>query len=273
MSSLVRRATVIKFGGHALDALAPFARAVVRAASSGLAPVIVHGGGPQIDAMLTRLQVPSAGRHQGLRITSPDVMEVAQLVLRGQVGPAIVAAINAAGGSAVGLAGHDGRLMSAAQRDPALGLVGDVIGVRPGVIETLLSSGHIPVVAPIAPNAQGVAHNINADAVAAAIAVALHARTLVMLTDVPGLYERWPDQHSLISRISADELEALLPHLEAGMIPKMGACLEAVRSGVAAAHVLDGRDESWVAALTGKSTAAGTIVHDGAHDAIAVALA
>jgi acetylglutamate kinase len=254
--------TVVKFGGHALGALAPFGRAVVAAADAGLAPVVVHGGGPQIDAMLARLDVPSAGRHQGLRITTPEVMDVARLVLRGQVGPAIVAAINLAGGSAIGLAGDDGHLMTAVTRDPALGLVGDVVEVRAGVLETLTAAGHIPVIAPIAPDAAGVAHNVNADAVAAAIAIALEADTLAMLTDVPGLYERWPDTGSLISHISADDLEALLPFLETGMIPKMSACLDAVRSGVRTAHVLDGRGESWVAALTGAPSApAGTIVH------------
>jgi acetylglutamate kinase len=253
---------VIKFGGHALDALEPFARAVVAAAEGGQAPVIAHGGGPQIDDMLTRLSVPSAGRHQGMRITTPEVMDVVRLVLRGQVGPAIVAAINAAGGSAAALAGDDGRLMTAVTRDPALGRVGDVVSVRPGIIDALTAAGHIPVIAPIAPDASGVAHNVNADAVAAGLAVALRADTLVMLTDVPGLYRDWPDPDSLISDIDADELETLLPSLETGMIPKMRACLDAVRAGVPSAHVLDGRDDGWAAALDrlGSRSGSGTTV-------------
>jgi len=248
---------VLKFGGNALDAssLAEFATGVVTLAGAGYAPVVVHGGGPQIDAMLDRLEIPSAGRHQGLRITTPEAMSVVRLVLRGQVGPDIVAAINAAGGAAVGCSGEDGGLMTAVRRDEALGLVGDVSAVSPAALEALIAAGFVPVIAPVAPDASGVLHNVNADSVAAAIAVALGADKLLMLTDVPGLYERWPDPQSLLSTLTADELEDLLPSLAAGMIPKMRACLAAVRCGVPSAHVLDGRTGHWVHALIGGAVA------------------
>ena len=259
---------VVKFGGNALNAsaaLASFAEGIVALANAGYAPVVVHGGGPQIDAMLARLQVPSAGRHLGLRITSAEAMSVVRLVLCGQVGPDIVAAINTAGGKAVGLSGEDGGLMTAVRTHEALGLVGDVSAVAPSAIETLIAAGFIPVIAPIAPDSAGMPHNVNADSVAAAIAVALAAEKLLMLTDVAGLYARWPDQSSLLSRLTTDELDTLLPGLTAGMIPKMRACLAAVRCGVAQAHVLDGRTDAWVAAATGLVDVGTLIVGPSGH--------
>ncbi len=255
------RVIVVKFGGNALNepSLRAFAGGVAALAGAGFAPVVVHGGGPQIDTMLERLGVPSAGRHQGLRITTAEAMSVVRLVLRGEVGPDIVAAINAAGLRSVGLSGEDGGLLTAVRRDEALGLVGDVSAVAPGAVEALIASGYVPVIAPVAPDSHGVPHNVNADSVAAAIAVALAAEKLVMLTDVAGVYRRYPDPGSLIGRIDTDGLEALIPDLASGMIPKMRACLAAVRCGVPYAHVLDGRTGGWVTAATGAG-AGGTLI-------------
>ena len=240
---------VVKFGGNALNgaSLKTFADGVVALAAAGYAPVVVHGGGPQIDAMLDRLQVPSAGRHEGLRITTAEAMSVVRLVLRGEVGPDIVAAVNAAGGAAVGLSGEDGGLMTAVRKDEALGLVGDVSAVAPSAVEALIAAGFVPVIAPIAPDLAGTPHNVNADSVAAAIAVALAAEKLLMLTDVAGLYERWPDESSLLARLTTDELDdaAAEPGRrddpeDAGLLWRR--CAAVCRS----AHVLDGRTGAWV---------------------------
>jgi acetylglutamate kinase len=190
-------------------------------------------------------------------------MAVVRMVLVGQVGRDVVAAINAVTPCAVGLSGEDAGLMTARRHVTAsgtdLGLVGDCAAVDTGILDDLLATGRIPVVATVAPDAGGIAHNLNADTAAAAIAVALGAARLVVLTDVAGLYRSFPDPGSLIERLDTDELATLLPHLSAGMAPKMAACLAAVRGGVPAAHVVDGRDPSWSGVITGDPVRATTV--------------
>ncbi|NUO55304.1 MAG: acetylglutamate kinase [Hamadaea sp.] len=242
--------TVVKYGGNAMvsaELRATFAADMVFLRQAGLQPVVVHGGGPQISAMLDQVGLTSEFRG-GLRVTTPETMKIVQMVLVGQVGQELVGEINAHGPLAVGLSGSDGGLFTAVRRpavvdgEPVdIGLVGDVAEVNPTVVAQVLAAGQIPVVSTVAPDADGVIHNLNADTAAAALAIALGARKLVVLTDVPGLYANWPDTSSLISELSADELEKLLPDLASGMVPKMEACLRAVRGGVPAAHVVDGR--------------------------------
>ncbi|MBE7161913.1 MAG: acetylglutamate kinase [Williamsia herbipolensis] len=241
---------VVKYGGNAMvdDTLkAAFAQDMVFLRTCGIHPVVVHGGGPQISAMLSRLGLTGEFRG-GYRVTTPEVMEVVRMVLFGQVGRELVGLINAHGPHAVGISGEDARLFTATRRTVAvdgvatdIGLVGDVTTVTPGAVTDLIEAGRIPVVSSIAPDADGVVHNINADTAAAALAQALGAEKLVVLTDVEGLYTDWPDRGSLASEIVASELETLLPQLDSGMVPKMEACLRAVQGGVPRAHVIDGR--------------------------------
>ncbi|GAB3060122.1 acetylglutamate kinase [Micromonospora schwarzwaldensis] len=241
---------VVKYGGNAMvdpELRRAFAADMVFLRYAGLKPVVVHGGGPQISAMLGRLGIASEFRG-GLRVTTPDAMDVVRMVLVGQVGRELVGLVNAHGPFAVGLSGEDGGLFTAVRR-PAyvdgqpvdVGQVGDVASVDVSAVTDLIAAGRIPVISTVAPDADGVLHNLNADTAAAALAVALEARKLVVLTDVPGLYADWPDTTSLVSEITADDLAKLLPSLESGMVPKMEACLRAVRGGVPAAHVVDGR--------------------------------
>jgi acetylglutamate kinase len=241
---------VVKYGGNAMvdDALkAAFAEDVVFLRHVGMKPVVVHGGGPQITSMLDRLGVPSEFRG-GYRVTTPEAMDVVRMVLTGQVQREVVSLINAHGPFAVGMSGEDAHLFTAERRDAIVdgqpvdvGLVGDVVTVEPDFVQGLLSDGLIPVVSSVARGADGSTYNVNADTAAAALACALGAEKLVVLTDVEGLYRDWPSSDEVISQLTADELEALLPTLSAGMIPKMEACLRAVRGGVPKAHVLDGR--------------------------------
>jgi acetylglutamate kinase len=241
---------VIKYGGHAMtspELRKAFAADMVFLRYAGLKPVVVHGGGPQISAMLGRLGIETEFRG-GLRVTTPEAMDVVRMVLVGQVGRELVNLVNEHGPYAVGLSGEDARLFTAVRR-PAyvdgqpvdVGLVGDVESVNVSAVADLIGAGRIPVVSTVAPDSDGVLHNLNADTAAAALAVALRARKLVVLTDVSGLYTDWPDESSLVSQIGTGELAALLPSLEAGMAPKMEACLRAVQGGVPAAHVVDGR--------------------------------
>ncbi|WP_067502630.1 acetylglutamate kinase [Actinoplanes sp. TFC3] len=241
---------VIKYGGNAMikpELQAAFAADMVFLRYAGLRPVVVHGGGPQISRMLTTLGIESEFRG-GLRVTTAEAMDVVRMVLVGQVGRELVGLINQHGPFAVGLSGEDARLFTAVRRPAVIdgepvdiGQVGDVAKVDTSAVDDLIAAGRIPVIASVAPDADGVVHNVNADTAAAALAVALGARKLVVLTDVAGLYTNWPDTSSLTHRIGADELEKLLPGLEAGMVPKMEACLRAVLGGVPAAHVVDGR--------------------------------
>jgi acetylglutamate kinase len=241
---------VVKYGGNAMtdpELQQAFAADMVFLRYAGLKPVVVHGGGPQISAMLKRLGIHSEFRG-GLRVTTPEAMDVVRMVLVGQVGRELVGLINGYGPFAVGLSGEDARLFTAVRRsayvdgEPVdVGLVGDVESVDVSAVTDLIGAGRIPVISTVAPDVDGVLHNLNADTAAAALAIALEARKLVVLTDVPGLYTQWPDTTSLVSRITTGELAALLPSLESGMVPKMEACLRAVTGGVPAAHVVDGR--------------------------------
>jgi acetylglutamate kinase len=244
------RTVVIKYGGHAMAApelRESFADDVVFLRYAGLRPVVVHGGGPQVTEHLHRLGVPTefAG---GLRVTTPETMHIVRMVLAGQVQRDVVGLMNGHGPFAVGLTGEDANLFTA-ERRPAvvdgravdIGLVGDVVAVDPGAVQGLLADGRIPVVSSIARGTDGSVYNVNADTAAAALAIALEAEKLVVLTDVEGLYADWPASDEVISELTAAELERLLPTLSSGMVPKMEACLRAVLGGVSRAHVIDGR--------------------------------
>jgi acetylglutamate kinase len=260
---------VVKYGGNAMtdpELRAAFAADMVFLRTVGLHPVVVHGGGPQISAMLHRLGLPGEFRG-GFRVTTPEAMDVVRMVLVGQVGRELVGLINAHGPLAVGMSGEDAGLLTAARRtvlvdgtETDIGLVGDVVGVNPDAVLDLLGAGRIPVIASVAPDADGVVHNVNADTAAAALAVALRAAKLVVLTDVEGLYAHWPDRGSLISRITDQALDELLPTLDAGMVPKMEGALRAVRGGVAAAHIIDGRRPHAVLLEIVTSAGIGTMV-------------
>lgn len=243
---------VVKFGGNAMvspDLQRAFAEDMVYLRYAGIKPVVVHGGGPQISSMLSRLGIESEFRG-GYRVTTPEAMDVVRMVLSGQVNRELVSLINRHGPLAAGLSGEDAGLFTGRRRGAVvdgaevdLGLVGDVVAVDPAAVHAQLDAGRIPVVSSIAPDAAnpGQSLNVNADSAAASLAVALGAAKLVILTDVAGLYRDWPNRDSLVSVIDVQELIALLPHLESGMIPKMTACLEAVEGGVAKAAIIDGR--------------------------------
>jgi acetylglutamate kinase len=208
---------------------------------------VVHGGGPQISSMLARLGIESEFRG-GLRVTTPEAMDVVRMVLMGQVNRELVGLINSHGPLAVGFSGEDAGLFTAERKgveinghEVDLGLVGEVSEVRPEAVIDLIEAGRIPVVATVAPDEDGLVHNVNADTAAGALAAALGAERLVMLTDVEGLYRDWPNSTEVIRQIAVDDLAAMLPSLSAGMIPKMEACVEAVRAGVPKATVIDGR--------------------------------
>jgi acetylglutamate kinase len=239
---------VVKYGGNALagasedDALSVFADDIVLMHSVGMHPVVVHGGGPQISDLMARLgKVPEF--RDGLRVTDAETIDIARMVLRGQVNPSIVNAINVHGPLAVGVSGEDAGLITAQARDPRLGFVGDVTEVNPTILQRLIAQDLIPVVATIGTDAGGQAYNINADTVAAAIAEALEAEKVVYLTDIEGLRRDVEDPDSLIRRATVVELEALIADgiIAGGMIPKVAACIDAVRGGVRSAHILDGR--------------------------------
>lgn len=241
---------VIKYGGNAMiddELKKAFADDVVFLRRCGLRPVVVHGGGPQISTMLDRLGIHSEFKG-GLRVTTPEAMDIVRMVLVGQVGRELVNLINSHGPLAVGLSGEDGQLFLAQRRgtqidgqEVDLGLVGEVSAVRPESVLDLMNAGRIPVVATVAPDEQGQVHNVNADTAAAALAVALGAEKLVVLTDVAGLYRDWPESTEVITEIWASELRELIPTLAAGMVPKMEACLAAVDGGLSRASVIDGR--------------------------------
>jgi len=239
------RVVVVKFGGNAMvdDALAAtFAEDIVLMRSVGLRPVVVHGGGPQISELMDRLgMVPKF--KDGQRVTDAETVDIARMVLVGKVNREIVSSINTHGPLAVGVSGEDAGLILAAERSPDLGFVGDVHAVHPAILERLLAEDLIPVVSTIGADATGQAYNINADAVAGAIAEALGAEKVIYLTDIEGLLGDLEDPSSLISRIDAPALQALVDDgtLSGGMIPKIAACLHAVAHGVGSAHLLDGR--------------------------------
>ncbi|WIY81495.1 acetylglutamate kinase [Propionimicrobium sp. PCR01-08-3] len=241
---------VIKYGGNAMindELKGAFAKDIVFLRQCGVKPVVVHGGGPQISSMLKRLNIQSEFRG-GLRVTTPEAMDVVRMVLVGQVGRELVNLINRDAPFAVGLSGEDGGLFTAAPKliqldgeEIDLGQVGDVSSVNPDAVVDLIEAGRVPVVATVAPGPEGLIYNVNADTAAAALATALGADRLVMLTDVSGLYADWPNSDSVIKEIDSAELHQLLPSLESGMRPKMEACLRAVDGGVDRATIIDGR--------------------------------
>jgi len=255
LKQLNDKIVVVKYGGNAMtdDRLkAAFADDMVFLRNAGIHPVVVHGGGPQISAMLKRLGIEGEFKG-GFRVTTPEVLDIARMVLFGQVGRELVNLINAHGPYAVGITGEDAHLLTAVRRGVTvdgvitdIGLVGDVDQVNTAAVLDLIAAGRIPVISTIAPDIDGVVHNINADTAAAAVAEALGAEKLLMLTDVEGLYTDWPNRDSLVSQIDTDTLTGLLPNLETGMIPKIEACLRAVEGGVPSAHVIDGRVEHCV---------------------------
>jgi acetylglutamate kinase len=244
------KVVVVKYGGNAMtspELQKSFAEDIVFLRYAGLKPVVVHGGGPQITEMLGRLGIESEFRG-GFRVTTPEVMQIVRMVLVGEVNSEVVNLINDLGSFAVGLSGEDASLLTAEKRFSMVdgeaidvGLVGDVIAVDPAAVNALLDAGRIPVIATVARGADGQSYNVNADTAAAALAVGLNAEKLVVLTDVEGLYSDWPNSTDVISKISVDDLRAMLPSLASGMVPKMEACVRAVDGGVTAAHVLDGR--------------------------------
>ncbi len=243
---------VVKYGGNAMtdDVLKKaFAEDIAFLRFAGFRPVVVHGGGPQISQMLDKLGIESEFRG-GLRVTTPEAMDVVRMVLVGKVQRELVGLINEHGPLAVGLSGEDAGLFTATQTNTIvdgeevdLGLVGEVAEVRPESVLDLIEAGRIPVVSSVAPDVNGQVHNVNADTAAAALAAALGAEKLLVLTDVEGLYRDWPDSDDVIYEISPESLAELMPSLASGMVPKMGACLQAVRDGVPRATVVDGREK------------------------------
>lgn len=244
------RVVVVKYGGHAMidDALKhAFAEDMVLLHYMGIRTVVVHGGGPQVTSMLQRLGIDSTFR-AGLRVTTPEMLDVVRMVLVGQVGRELVGLVNEHGPHAVGLSGEDAGLFQAERTAPVVdgepvevGLVGRVVSVDPTAVLDLLAAGRIPVISTVAPDLEGQVLNVNADTAAAALAVALDAVKLVMLTDVEGMYTDWPDCTTLVHEIDVARLEPLLPDLASGMRPKMEACRDAVIGGVRRATVIDGR--------------------------------
>ncbi len=272
---------MVKYGGNAMtdDTLKhAFAEDIVFLRMAGFKPVVVHGGGPQISAMLDKLGIESEFRG-GLRVTTPETMDVVRMVLTGQVGRELVGLLNQHGDLAVGLSGEDGGLFTAEKTMPVIdgvetdiGLVGEVVGVRPEAVQDLIEAGRIPVVSTVAPDADGQVHNVNADTAAAALAVALDAEKLLVLTDVEGLYADWPNSSDVIGEISPESLAEIIPDLSTGMIPKMTACLKAVQEGVRRATVIDGREPHAVLLEIFTDEGVGTQVVPGAETRIRTAL-
>jgi acetylglutamate kinase len=262
---------VIKYGGNAMvDPIlkAAFARDVVHLRLLGLKPVVVHGGGPQITEMLGKLGIPNEFKG-GFRVTTPEAMDVVRMVLTGQVSRELVGLINAQGPHAVGLSGEDAGLLQAKKRHASVdgeavdvGLVGDVEQVNPGAVQDLIDAGRIPVISTVAPDMDDptLVLNVNSDLAAGAIAVALGADKLIILTDVEGLYSDWPKKESLIRRIHASDVEKMLPSLESGMVPKIEACVRAVKGGVPEAHIIDGREPHSMLTEIFTSSGIGTMV-------------
>jgi acetylglutamate kinase len=266
---------VIKYGGHAMvseELRAGFAQDVVFLKHAGLRPVVVHGGGPQVTGHLDRLGIESEFT-AGLRVTTEETIDVVRMVLNGKVNKDIVGLINRYGPYAVGLSGEDANLFTAERKYASvegalvdIGLVGEITEVDASMVTALLDNGRIPVIssvargAPVEENGDAAVYNVNADTAAAALAVALKAAKLVVLTDVEGLYRDWPESDEVISQLDADDLEKLLPTLSAGMIPKMEACLTAVNGRVPRAHVLDGRLEHAILLEVFTDSGIGTMV-------------
>lgn len=242
---------VVKYGGNAMvdeSLKAAFAEDMVFLRTVGAKPVVVHGGGPQISAMLARLGLDGGEFVGGFRVTTPEILDVVRMVLFGQVGRDLLGKINSHGPFAVGISGEDAGLFRAQKRYVEadgqtldIGLVGTIVDVSPAAVMDIVEAGRIPVVSGIAPGDDGNVYNINADEAAGELAAAIGAERLVVLTNVEGLYTDWPNKDSLVSKLELGDLEEMMPGLDSGMIPKMQACITAVRGGVKAAHVIDGR--------------------------------
>ncbi|MCT1452887.1 MULTISPECIES: acetylglutamate kinase [unclassified Corynebacterium] len=242
---------VVKYGGNAMiddDLKSAFAADMVFLRTVGAKPVVVHGGGPQITAMLGQLGLDGGEFIGGFRVTTPEILDVVRMVLFGQVGRDLLGRINSHGPYAVGTSGEDAGLFTAQKRyvevggeKKDIGLVGEIVDVNPSAVMDIIEAGRIPVVSSIAPGTDGNVYNVNADSAAGALAAALKAERLVVLTNVEGLYTDWPNKDSLLSKITLSQLERIVPGLDSGMIPKMEACMTAVRGGVSASHVIDGR--------------------------------
>jgi acetylglutamate kinase len=268
---------VVKYGGNAMtddNLKRAFAEDIVFLRYAGFRPVVVHGGGPQISSMLERLDIVSEFRG-GLRVTTPEAMDVVRMVLVGQVGRELVGLLNEHGPLAVGLSGEDAGLFTARPtrtvvdgEEVDLGRVGEVSQVRPEAVRDLLEAGRVPVISSVAPDDNGLVHNVNADTAAGALAAALGAEKLLVLTDVEGLYRDWPDSDDVIGHISPEALEELMPTLASGMVPKMKACLNAVRGGVPRATVVDGREPHAVLLEIFTDDGVGTQVLPGAETRI-----
>ena len=272
---------VIKYGGNAMTdegLKRAFAEDIVFLRYAGFRPVVVHGGGPQISKMLDRLGIESEFRG-GLRVTTPEAMDVVRMVLVGQVSRELVGLINQHGPLAVGLSGEDAGLFTARPtttmvdgEEIDLGLVGEVEQVRPEAVKDLVEAGRIPVISSVAPDQNGLVHNVNADTAAAALAVALGAEKLLVLTDVEGLYRDWPDSDDVIGQISPEALAELMPTLASGMVPKMQACLTAITGGVPKATVVDGREPHAVLLEIFTDEGVGTQVLPGVETKVRTAL-
>lgn len=238
---------VVKYGGNALaesteDSMEVFARDIALLHAVGMKPVVVHGGGPQITAMMDRLgKQPTF--HDGLRVTDAETIEIVSMVLLGTVNPMLVSMINKSGANAAGVSGQDMGLFQCVQRNPKLGFVGDITAVNPAAVQGLLDDGVVPVVATIGTDSAGQTYNINADTAASALAVALKATKILFLTDIAGVLRDASDPATLIPTLTAAQAVALQDEkvISGGMIPKVESCLHAVRGGVSAAHILDGR--------------------------------
>jgi acetylglutamate kinase len=263
------KVVVIKFGGNAMvdeQLSKAFAEDMAYLRFVGIKPVVVHGGGPQITARLAELGIDTEFR-SGLRVTTPEVIEVVRDVLRNQISAGLANLVQEAGAKAVVLSGEDSSLFRAEKTtlDQAgepldVGLVGEVSQVNPRVVLEALATGVVPIISTVAPQADGQLLNVNADLAAASLAVALGAEKLLLLTDVAGLYSNWPNKDSLISEIRVPELTELLPQLESGMIPKMQACLNALAGGVPRAHIIDGRTPHSILLEIFTSSGVGTLV-------------
>jgi acetylglutamate kinase len=263
------KVVVIKFGGNAMvdeQLTKSFAKDMAYLRFVGIKPVVVHGGGPQITARLAELGIETEFK-SGLRVTTPEVIEVVRDVLRNQISADLARLVEVAGASTVVLSGEDANLFRAEKTttDQAgspldVGLVGEVTQVNPRVVLDALATGVVPIVSTVAPGPDGALLNVNADLAAASLAVALGAEKLLLLTDVAGLYSNWPNKDSLISEIKVSELTELLPELESGMIPKMQACLNALAGGVPRAHIIDGRTPHSILLEIFTSSGVGTLV-------------
>ena len=242
------KTVVVKYGGNALAAVSDefaastFAQDIALMRAVGIKPVVVHGGGPQISAMMERLGKTPEFR-DGLRVTDAETVEIASMVLLGSVNPQLVSAINVHGAKAVGVSGQDAGLLRVSQRDPLLGYVGDITAVDPTILKSMLADGSIPVIASIGSDATGQAYNINADTAAGAIAESLEAEKLIYLTDIEGLRTDAQDPKSLVRQTSPEQLRKMIRdgNIEGGMIPKIESCIHALENGVKRVHILDGR--------------------------------